>query len=144
VAGVTATIKPSSTDAQLDVQFDIAGNSGLGNGDLTFKRAFGPDLVKANAVTVSRFEVLSVAPNSGAKNTSVNVTITGQCFDPAAAQQNVNVSGGGVSAVNVAVINDTTLQCVLDVGNLAPSGARDVTVTIGGKSHTLVNGFTVI
>jgi len=143
LAGVTATIKPTSTDTQLNVEFAMTGASALGNGNLTCKRVFGPDHVQANAVSVGRFEVLSVAPNTGARNNSVNVTITGTCFDPAAAMQNVNVNGTGVNALNVAVIDSTTVQCVFDIGNLAALGNRDVTVSIGGKSHTLLNAFNV-
>ncbi|HUG24165.1 hypothetical protein [Piscinibacter sp.] len=71
-------------------------------------------------------------------------TIAGDKFiDPAAAVQNVNVNGTSVSALNIAVIDSTTVQCVFDIGNLAALGNRDVTVSMGGKNHTLLNAFNV-
>jgi hypothetical protein len=143
LSGVTATVKLTSTDSQLDLFFNIAGNSATGQGDLVFSRVFGPDETLSNAIEVNRFEVTSIAPNSGARGADVNVTITGQCFDPSALLQNVVVSGIGVTVVNVLVVNETTVQCVFQIGNLAPLSARDVTVQTGIMQHTLVNGFTV-
>ena len=143
LAGVTATIRPTSTDTQLDVRFSLAGNSQLGGGNLSLARAFGSTLSVPNAVTVARFEVLGVVPATGSKNTTVNVTITGTAFDPSAATHNVNVSGTGVNALNVSVLSSTSLQCTFDISNLAGVGARDVTVIMGGKSHTLLNAFNV-
>lgn len=143
LAGVAVSIKPASTDTQLELQFDVAGNSALGACDLTLNRVFGPPAVLVGAATVQRFEVLSIAPATGARGASVAVTITGTAFDPAAAVQNVNFSGTGVNAINIAVINDTTVQCVADIGGAAALGQRDLTVSIGGLSHTLVNAFQV-
>lgn len=143
ITGVTLTKKATSTDTQLDLKVDLAGNSGLGSGDLVFSRDFGSGLTKTGAITVMRFEVLAVAPGSGARGTQVNATVTGQCFDPSAAVIHVLVSGIGVTATNVAPLNDTTLLCTLDIGALAALGARDVTVVMGAKTHTLLNAFTV-
>lgn len=143
LAGVTPTIKASSTDTQLDLKLDIAGNSALGNADLTLKAPLGINAVVANAFDVKRFEVLSVAPNTGARGDSVAVTITGQCFDPLAAIQQVNLSGAGVNAVNIIVLDETTVQCVLEIGNVAAQTARNLTVKTGAKQHTLLNAFTV-
>lgn len=143
LANVTATKKGSSTDAQLDLRFDMAGNSGTGMGALVLKRVFGPDHVIPNALEVKKFEVLSVAPATGARGASVSVTITGRCFDATAAIQQVNVSGAGVNAVNILVVDDQHVTCVLDIGNLAGLGARDLTVRTGSRQHTLLNAFTV-
>lgn len=143
LAGVTVTKKLSSTDTQLDLDVDILGNSALGIGNLTLSREFGAPQVMTNVMTVDRFEVLSITPATGQRGQQVNVTITGKCFDPAAASALVLVSGGGVSTLNVAVLNSTTVSCTLDVGALAALTARDVTVVMGGRSHSLVNSFTV-
>lgn len=143
LAGVTIGKKASSTDTQLDLDVDILGNSALGAGSLTFNRAFGAPLTVPNLVTVQRFEVLSISPTSGARSQQINVTITGQCFDPAALNVLVIVSGAGVTTLNVAVLNATTVSCTFDIGGLASLTARDVTVAMGGKSHSLVNAFTV-
>jgi hypothetical protein len=144
LAGVTVTKKLlSSTDTQLDLDIDLAGNSALGQGSLTLQREFGVPLTMNNVMTVGRFEVLSISPNTAARNSQTTVTITGKCFDPSAPSALVIISGGGVTVFNVAVINATTVSSTLDIGALATANARDVTVAIGGKSHTLVNGFTV-
>jgi hypothetical protein len=92
---------------------------------------------------VQSFQVLSVVPNSGARNAQVAVTISGNCFDATAALQQVNVSSTGVNALNVLVVDEHTVTCVFDIGALAPQTQRNVTVTTGTRSHTLINGFTV-
>ncbi len=144
LAGVTPSIVHlTSTDTKLDLHFAFAGNSALGAGNLIFKRAFGPDQTLNNALTVQRFEALAVAPTSGAKGSTVNVTITGHCFDPSAAFQQVLVSGLGVSVFNVLVVDDHTVQCVFDINALTASGPKDVTVKMGLATHTLLNAFTV-
>ncbi len=143
LANITITKKSSSTDTQLDLKFDLAGNSGLGSGSLILHRDFGPDQTQANAITVERFEVLTITPNTGAKGSSVEVTITGKCFDPGALLHDVIVNGGGVTAQNMLVVDENTVTCTLEIGPLAPSTARDVTVKTGLSQHTLVNSFTV-
>jgi hypothetical protein len=92
---------------------------------------------------VGSFDVLAVAPATGARGNQVAVTITGTCFDPTAAIKNVTVSGIGVNTLNVIVVNDTTIQCVFDIGAAAPANVRSVTVQTGTMSHTLLNAFTV-
>lgn len=143
LAGVGATIKPSSTDSQLDLKISMSGSSAVGTGDLVLARSFGAPATLANAITVQRFEVLSIAPNSGARNSTVNVTIAGQCFDTGAAIQSVNIGGAGVTVLNVVVVDSSTVQCALEISNLASLSARSVTVTTGALSHTLLNAFTV-
>ena len=143
MANVTVAVKPSSTDTQLDLQFAIAGNSGLGAADLTLARSFGPSKLLAAAATIHRFEVLGIAPNSGARNNQVAVAITGNCFDPSAVIQQVNISGVGVNALNMLIVDEHTVKCIFDIGALAPQTARDVTVKTGVMQHTLLGGFTV-
>jgi hypothetical protein len=143
LSNVTATVKLTSTDTQLDLKFDIAGNSGLGAGNLVLKPAFGASKQLNNAIEVRRFEVLSITPTTGARGADVDVQITGNCFDPGALSQDVIVSGLGVNVFNVLVLDAQTIQCVFSVGNLAALGARDVTVKTGLKQHTLLNAFTV-
>jgi hypothetical protein len=42
LTGVTASIKNSSTDTELDLSISVAGNSALGTGDLIFTYTFPP------------------------------------------------------------------------------------------------------
>ena len=143
LAGVSPTIKASSTDVQLDLKFQVAGNSGVGACNLIFKRDFGPDQTLTGALTIGKFEVLSITPNTGTKGNSVNVTIMGNCFDASAAIQQVNVSGLGVNALNILIVDEHTIQCVFDIAGVTASGARDVTVKTGPFTHTLINAFTI-
>lgn len=143
LAGVTATILPISTDTKLALSVDVLGNSALGAGDLTLNRALGDPHLEANAIEVSRFEVLSVAPNSVARGDTGTLTITGQCFDPGASIQQVNISGFGVTVAAVAVLDASTIQCTVQVGPVAALGPRNVTVLTGLMQHTLVNALTI-
>lgn len=143
LAGVTAVVKNSSTDTQLDLEFTIAGNSAVGAGNLTLTRAFGAPPTLPNAVTVQKFQVTGIAPASGARGGAVAVTISGSCFDASALIQTVTASGLGVNALNIVVVNAQTIQCVFDIAGAAPLGARSVTVKTGLHQHTLINAFTV-
>lgn len=143
LAGVTADIRPGSTDTQLELRFSLTGTSAVGLGNLGFERAFGPANSAPGAITVQKFEVTAVSPASFARNNSVAITISGTGFDAAAAVQTVNVSGPGVNVVNVAVTSSTTITCVFEIGAAAQQTARNVTVNTGGMTHTLVGGFTV-
>lgn len=143
LAGVTASIKLTSTDTQLDLAVDIAGNSATGSADLTLHRSFGPPVVLNNALEVGRFEVTGVNPSSGSRGEQVNVAISGTCFDPSAVLQQVSVSGLQVSVANVIVLDSTTIQATFDIGAAAGLGQRDVTVKTGVPTHTLVNAFTI-
>jgi hypothetical protein len=143
LANINITKKITSTDTQLDLKFAIAGNSGTGTGNLTLERAFGTPATLPNVITVNRFEVTNISPNSGARNATVNVTITGKCFDPSALIQQVIVSGLGVTVHNESILDEQTITCVFEIGALAAQNARDVTVKTGSFHHTLVNAFTV-
>ncbi len=143
LANITTTIKASSTDTQLDLKFDIADNSDLGAGNLELDPDFGSSVTINNALQVNRFEVLSITPATGARGNDVTVTITGECFNPSALLQQVVVSGLGVNALNILILDEQTLQCVFSIGALATLGARDVTVKVGVYQHTLLNSFTV-
>jgi hypothetical protein len=94
-------------------------------------------------IEVQKFEVLGVTPSTGARGNAVPVTIAGQCFDPTAAIQQVEVSGLAVNVQNVVVADSQTVQCVFEIGGLAPLGFRDVKVQTGLMQHTRSNAFTV-
>lgn len=143
LTGVTVAKQLTSTDTQLNVKVDITGGSALGNSNLQLNRVFGPPHVMTNAITVQRFEALSITPNTGARGDSVNITISGTCFDPSALIQQVQIAGLGVTVVNVIVMDSTTITCVFEIGGLAPLAARNVTVKTGTNQHTLIDAFTV-
>ena len=71
----------------------------------------------ADAIPLPTLSVSNVTPNSGTRGASVNVTIAGVGFAPAAT---VDVSGLGVTVSNIVVVNATTITCKFDIGALAP------------------------
>lgn len=143
LAGVTVTVQLTSTDTELDLNFNLAGNATTGMGNLTLHSPYNPDFVINNAVEVDSFIVNSVTPASGAHGTQVAVTIAGSCFDSTAAIQQVSVSGVSVTVLNVLVVDPDTITCVFQIDALAAQTARDVTVKTGSFSYTLLSGFTV-
>ena len=147
LAGVTAAIKASSTDSEIDLNILAAGNSVTGPGDLIFTYSFGATKTLAGAINVEVCKATAIAPTSGVHATTVTVTITGTSFDPSAAVHDVSVSGLGVNPVNVAVVDDQTITCDFIIDSGASKTVRDVTVKAGGAlsacQHTLVQSFTV-
>jgi IPT/TIG domain len=79
-------------------------------------------------------QVAGVSPGSGTTLGGTAVTITGSGFSGTA-----TVTIGGAPATNVAITSDTTITA------LTPqhaTGAADVSVSAGGKSGTLHNGYS--
>ena len=91
----------------------------------------GPNTLNVAPVATAR------VPSSGSKPGGTPVTITGSCFTGAAV-----VLIGGVPAMNVVVINDTTITADAPAG----VGVADVTVVGGGTcgTGTLPGGFTFL
>jgi hypothetical protein len=150
LTGVTASIKNSSTDTELDLSISIAANSALGTGDLIFAYTFPPGKTQtlSGAIVVEACTATSISPTSGAHGgPPFTVTLTGTGFDPTAPNHNVSVSGLGVNVSNVAVVDDQHMTCTFEVDTTASKTTRDVTVTAGSGlgpcSYTLVQSFTV-
>jgi hypothetical protein len=150
LTGVTASIKNSSTDTELDLSIAVAANSALGTGDLIFTYTFPPGKTQtlSGAIVVEACTATSISPTSGAQGAApFTVTITGTGFDPTATNHNVSVSGLGVNVSNVAVVDDQHMTCTFEVDTTAAKTTRDVTVTAGSGlgpcSYTLVQSFTV-
>jgi hypothetical protein len=68
----------------------------------------------------------SIAPTSGLRGATVNVTLSGQGLTEVTA---VNASGGGINVTNVVVVNDTTVTATFTITAGATLGARNITVT---------------
>jgi hypothetical protein len=80
--------------------------------------------------------VTSVSPNSGATVGGTAVTITGTNFATGA-----TVTFGGAAATNVVAVSATQITATTPAGS---AGAVTVTVTVGGQSGGLANGFTYV
>jgi len=147
LTGVTATIKPASNDTQLVLEVTAAANSGSGLGDLVFTYLFpGASATQklSGAIRIGVCTLTGVSTSSGAQGTTVpNFTVTGTSFDVSAASHDIVVSGNGVNAVNVQVVDEQTMKCDLVIENNATKTQRSVTVKAGTCQHTLPNVFTV-
>ena len=147
LAGVTATKKASSTPTQLDLKIQITAASATGVGNLIFKPVLGSNQTLTGAIDIGKCQVTSIVPNTGARGSTVLVTITGQCFDVTGSVHDVTVSGLGVDALNVAVVDDQTMTCQIQMSATTALGTRDITVKAGSGlspcQHTLISGFTI-
>ena len=81
----------------------------------------------------------SIAPSSGQRGATVNVTLTGVNLSGA---QSINVSGTGVSVSNLVPVNATTVTATFTVSNTAALTARNVSITTSGGTTGSVT-FTV-
>jgi hypothetical protein len=83
----------------------------------------------------------AIAPNSGARGTSVPITLSGSGLTGASA---IAVSGSGVTSSNLVVVNDSTVTATFVISSSATLSARTVSVTLstGGISNTVT--FTVV
>jgi hypothetical protein len=92
------------------------------------------------AFTVTGPTLTSIAPSTGFRGSVVPVTLTGTGLSNVTA---VAVSGGGITASAVTVVNDTTVTANFTITNGTPLTARNVIVTStpGGTSNAVT--FTV-
>lgn len=150
VSGTGVSVSPPSvavgSDTAITAVFDIAASAAVGPRDVVVQA--GPYQGKlVGGFTVNAPlppTVSSIVPTSGVAGTAVNVVVTGTQFDAGAALHLVQISGAGVSS-SVTGKTNTTLNATLTIANIAPAGARNVSVTVGGQtSAPLVGGFTVV
>ena len=82
----------------------------------------------------------SIAPNEGARGTSVSVTLTGTNLT---GTTSINVSGGGFTVSNLTVVSSTSVTATFIISPTAGLTSRNVSVTTAaGASNTVT--FTVI
>jgi IPT/TIG domain/Fibronectin type III domain len=117
---ITATT-PAGTAGAATVTVTVAGQSGSLTSGFTY----------VVIPTVS-----SVSPNTGATAGGTAVTITGTNFATGA-----TVKFGATAATGVVVVSATSITATTPAGT---AGATTVTVTIGGQSGSLTNGFTYV
>jgi len=86
-------------------------------------------------------QVTGITPSSGARNTIVTVTISGQGFR---AGDTVTLSGNGIAISGVSILSDSQIQATFTIDIAATTGLRNLTITDpSGISATLPNAFTV-
>ena len=79
--------------------------------------------------------ISSILPNTGSLVGQTLIAINGNYFNAPA-----SVTLGGVPATDVQVVNETTITAVTPA---LPAGRLDVTVSVGGRTLTVADGFTV-
>jgi hypothetical protein len=81
----------------------------------------------------------SIAPSSGARGTSVNVTLTGTNFT---STSQVRLQGGGLTQTNIVVVSSTQITATYNIASSVATGPHNTwVVTSAGSSNILT--FTV-
>lgn len=98
---------------------------------------YGWGLLNA-AAAFSYPTISSVSPNSGSNDEETSITISGSNFSSS------NLSGaiGSTALKNVSYVNATTITAI--VPSHLGAGTYNISITTGGKTATLENGFTII
>jgi hypothetical protein len=129
---------PAGTTAYTEAPtFDFFGNRRKGNGVVQNIDIGAVEFTGANTAPT----LTSIAPNIGARGTSVPVTITGTNLAGTTA---VGVSGTGVTAVITGTPTATSVTATFTITTTATLSARNVTVNTTSGNATLNGAFTVV
>jgi hypothetical protein len=101
--------------------------------------AFDVGAVEFQGVNVFGPTLTSIDPNTGGRNSSVPVTLSGANLAGVTA---IHVSGTGITVSGVTVVNPTTVTATFAISAGATLSARNVTVTTAGGTSNAVT-FTV-
>jgi cytochrome c peroxidase len=138
--GVTISNINVSSLTAMSATFAIASDAPLGARNVTVMTSGGTSAPRTFTITGPPPTLTSTSPNTGAQNTSVNVTLTGTNFVPGGTTIN---PGGGVAVNNTNVVSASSMTATFVIAPEAQVGARNVTVTTGnGTSNPVV--FTVL
>jgi len=92
----------------------------------------------------STLVVPTITPNQGTTGNTYIVIVNGANFSAGNTSVVLRVAGKtDILATLVTVESSTSLECTINLTN-APTGKRDVIVTVPGAAETLQNGFTII
>jgi hypothetical protein len=140
-AGVTASAVTVVDSTTVHATFTITAGAGLTARNVTVVTPGGNTNALAGAFTVVAPTLTSVSPNTGVRGTAVPVTLTGTGLTGATG---VTISGAGVTASAVTVVDSTTVHATFTITAGAALTARNVTVnTSGGNTNALAGAFTV-
>ena len=147
VSGATVNFSGTSGGATVipfvgttDSQGKIRATAYLGTGLTQEVTAFAGSAKATFTATVGAPVLTTVASNSGARGTSVNVTLTGKNFVKNGST--VTVSGSGVNVTAVSVTSSRSLSATFAIDANALATVRTVTVTAPNGTSGPVN-FTV-
>ena len=136
-SGVTVSNVTVVNDTTVTATFTITSGAGLTARTIkvTTAQSGTSNGVTFTAVLPPVPTLSSVAPNSGMRGSDIPVTLTGTDFT--AAGTKITVSGSGVTASNLTVLDNATITATFTITTSASLSSRSVTVTTpGGTSNT--------
>jgi hypothetical protein len=139
VVSPTSAVARVTIGAGADVGFrDVSVQTGAEHAG---ESVSGPFLVTAAPPPVPR--LTSASPASGARGATLNVTLTGVSTAFATGRSVASISGAGVQVLSTTFKSPTEVVAALRIAADAPLGFRDLKVTTGGATATLLDGFEV-
>jgi phosphatidylinositol-3-phosphatase len=139
-SGITVSNVTVVSGTQITATLDIAANAPPGAYNISVTTTGGTSNAAAFTVNGAGLPTLtSVIPSSGARGTSVNVTLTGTNFTTGS---QVRLQGGGLSQTNIVVVSPTQINATYNISSSATIGPHNTwIVTSTGSSNILT--FTV-
>jgi cytochrome c peroxidase len=139
-SGVTISNINVSSLTAMTATFAIASDATLGARNVTVMTSGGTSAPRTFTITGPPPTLTSVSPNTGAQNTSVNVTLTGTDFVPGGTTISL---GAGVAINNSNVVSPTSMTATFVIAPEAQLGTRGLVVTTtNGTSNSVT--FTVL
>ena len=102
----------------------------------------GPFLVTATQLNIPR--LTSVTPSSANVGQTLTLNVVGQNTTFSNGVSALSISGAGVTVNNTTVTSATTLSASITIAAGAIPGFRDVFVTTGGSTATLLSGLNIV
>jgi len=148
-AGVTVNHLAVTSPTSAVANVTIAPGAAIGfrdvtvqtGGELAGETVPGPFLVTAPAPALPR--LTTATPGTGARGTTVDVTLTGSATGFAAGSSTTSVSGSGVRVLATTVHGPASAVARLTIAAGAPLGFRDLKVSTGPQDAALLDGFEV-
>jgi phosphatidylinositol-3-phosphatase len=140
-SGITVSNVTVASGTQITATLNIASGATLGAHNISVTTSGGTSNTATFTVNgASGLPTLtSVTPSSGARGTSVNVTLTGTNFTSAS---QVRLQGSGLTQTNIVVVSPTKITATYNISSGALTGAHNTwIVTSAGSSNILT--FTV-
>ncbi|HZD31548.1 MAG TPA: IPT/TIG domain-containing protein [Candidatus Angelobacter sp.] len=140
-SGITVNNVVVASATQITATLNVAANATPGAYNVSVTTTGGTSntaVFTVNAVN-GLPTLTSVTPSSGARGTSVNVTLTGTNFTSAS---QVRLQGGGLTQTNIAVVSSTQITATYNISSSVATGPHNTwIVTSAGSSNILT--FTV-
>ncbi len=140
-SGITASNVSVASSTQITATLNIAANAAPGAYPVSVTTTGGTSNTAAFTVTgASSLPTLtSVTPSSGARGTSVNVTLTGTNFTSASS---VRLQGVGLTQTNIVVVSPTQITATYNISSSVATGPHNTWVVTGAGSSNILT-FTV-